>query len=61
MLSLLTMVGRLISTENPVVCIHFLFPPFHYIPYFFLSINSGRGDGGERSLAARWLAGRARP
>ena len=26
MLSLLTMVGRLISTENPVVCIHFLFP-----------------------------------
>ena len=26
MLSPLTMVGRLISTENPVVCIHFLFP-----------------------------------
>ena len=42
MLSLLTMVGRLISTENPVVCIHFLFP-LSIISLIFLSINSGRG------------------
>ena len=41
MLSLLTMVGRLISTENPVVCIHFLFP-LSIIPYFFCpSIREG--------------------
>ena len=52
MLSLLTMVGRLISTENPVVCIHFLFP-LSIISLIFSVHQFGKGGHGVKEVWRR--------
>ena len=53
MLSLLTMVGRLISTENPVVCIHFLFP-LSIISLIFSVHQFGKGGNAIFTLGSHY-------